>query len=306
MEQPLFTVATITYNSGLWIRQTIESVLSSSYSNFEFLISDDFSTDDTRAIIESCSDQRIRSFFNSSNQGEYSNRNKVLQYAKGKYIIYVDGDDILLKHSLRNLAEYIQEFPEAGMIWGVPSAYINFAVLPYTFSPSIILNLVYYTNIPLAVIGFTETVFKVDLLREVQGFPVSFISGDTWIKKKLMLRTKILFVPMGFIFWRNTPGQATNKLHKECRGMIDGYLIDMNILEDEYFLNHPAEKHTLIKNVRSAFLKNAIRKALIRFEFIHFLKLMKILNFKLTDIFLLGWKWKKDYSPCPDISQPLR
>lgn len=306
MEQPLFTVATITYNSSLWIRETIESVLSSSFRNFEFIISDDCSSDNTRTIIESFSDQRIRSFFNTTNQGEYSNRNKVLQNATGKYIIYVDGDDILLKHTLRNLSDYINDFPDTGMIWGVPPAYINFAVLPYSFSPSIMFKLVYFTHIPLAVIGFTETVFRVDLLREVNGFPVSYISGDTWIKKKLMLRTNTLFVPMGFVFWRNTPGQATNKLNENYKGMIDGYRIDMSILEDEYFINNPDEREELLKNVRSAYLKIAIRKTLMRFQISDFFRLMKIFNFKLSDILLLGRKWNKNYTPTVDLSLPLR
>ena len=94
MPQPLFTVATITYNSSRWVRQAIESVLASSYTDFEYIISDDCSTDDTWDIIQEYKDGRIKAWRNQTNIGEYPNRNIVLRQAKGKYFLFIDGDDL--------------------------------------------------------------------------------------------------------------------------------------------------------------------------------------------------------------------
>lgn len=62
VEQPLFTVATVTYNSGRWIKQAIESVLASSYSDFEYIIADDCSNDDTWSKVNEYNDSRIVAF----------------------------------------------------------------------------------------------------------------------------------------------------------------------------------------------------------------------------------------------------
>ena len=95
MIQPLFTVAVITYNSGQWLQQTIDSILSSSYENFELIISDDCSSDNTWELVKQYKDPRITSIRNTINIGEYPNRNQVLNKAIGRYILFIDGDDIL-------------------------------------------------------------------------------------------------------------------------------------------------------------------------------------------------------------------
>ncbi len=131
-EQPLFTVATITYNSSKWVQQAVDSVLASSFVSFEYILADDCSSDDTWSIVSQYSDSRIVAFRHDQNIGEYANRNSVIKAAKGKYLLFVDGDDVLLKHTLRNLAEYIEDFPTAQMIWGVHPAHIDFAILPHS------------------------------------------------------------------------------------------------------------------------------------------------------------------------------
>ena len=179
--QPLFTVATITYNSGKWVRHAIESVLASTFIDFEYLISDDCSTDDTWAIIEQYNDPRIRSWKNEKNIGEYPNRNKVLKEAKGKYIYYIDGDDILYKSTLRNLSEYVYGFPEAGMIWGIP--HYDFIVFPVLFTPEEIFRIEFLGNYYWSMIGFPETIFKKDILLNAGGFNEKYAWEITILKK---------------------------------------------------------------------------------------------------------------------------
>lgn len=81
------------YNCEKYIRQAIESILNQSYTNFELLISDDCSTDNTKQIIDSYNDSRIRKFHNEVNLGYLKSSNNLVQFAKGVFITFQDADD---------------------------------------------------------------------------------------------------------------------------------------------------------------------------------------------------------------------
>ena len=89
---PLVTVITVTYNSSLYIRDAIESVLTQPYPNFEYIIADDCSTDNTWDIINEYKDSRIKKYRNETNLKEYPNRNKAVTMASGDYVVFVDGE----------------------------------------------------------------------------------------------------------------------------------------------------------------------------------------------------------------------
>lgn len=299
--QPLFTVATITYNSGKWVRQTIETVLASSFTDFELLISDDYSTDDTWEIIQQYNDPRICAWRNETNIGEYPNRNKVLKEAGGKYILYVDGDDIMYKHTLRNLSEYILAFPKADMIWGVQPANIDFAVLPYLFEPEITMRLIYETKIPLAVIGFTETVFRREALEKAGGFSIKYAIGDTYIKKKMAMECSVLFVPMGFMFWRRTDNQASSKVNKGHRNFIEAWLIDMEIIKQ---YTGP-RKAVILRQLKGSFIRRLIINTLLKGKIKQFVQVWQKAGLKLADIWSLFVRYKATYTPCDPGDRPL-
>ena len=90
------------YNGSKWVKQTIDSILRQSYSNFELIISDDNSTDNTIDIIKDIKDNRIKIFKNDTNLGYPSNLEKArLLSSKDSDILYLMGqDDILAKDAL--------------------------------------------------------------------------------------------------------------------------------------------------------------------------------------------------------------
>jgi glycosyltransferase involved in cell wall biosynthesis len=303
--KPLFTIATITYNASKWVKQAVDSILASSFIDFELIIADDCSTDDTWKIIESFKDKRIQSWRNETNIGEYPNRNKVLQSAKGNYILFVDGDDILYKQTLRNLSEYVFEYPEAASIWGVPSARFWFAVLPYMFYPSNTVRLIYETNINLAEIGFAETLFKTEYLKKIGGFSEEYKIGDTWVKKRLAFEYPILFVPMGFMLWRQSAAQASKKINSIYGGFLQNFQIDQKLLATNNWPIDDKLQQRIYKDVRSSFLKNLVRLTLFKFKLADFMKMFTSQKFSLSDVGLIFRKVHKNYLPISDISQPL-
>lgn len=305
VEQPLFTVATITYNSGKWVRQAIESVLNSSYTDFEYIIADDCSNDDTWEIIGLYQDVRIKAFRNEQNIREYPNRNKVLEHAKGKYILYIDGDDILYKHTLRNLSEYINAFPTSDMIWGVLTPLNKYAVLPYLFEPIQTLKLLYDYSNYIGVIGFTETLFSVEALRRAGGFNNKFAIGDIYIRKKLALTCKVLFVPLGFGYWRSTPGQASSKLSLNYRSTIEAMEIDLLILNDPSNPLSDSKKQEVENFLKSTFIRRIIRNVLFKGQIIGFFQILKQVGFRFKDVTLLLRRFKPFDEIVTDISCPL-
>ncbi|MFQ5481319.1 MAG: glycosyltransferase family 2 protein, partial [Nitrospinaceae bacterium] len=90
---PRVSVLMSVYNDSEFLRLAIESILQQTYQNFEFLIIDDGSTDDSRGIIRSYQDSRIRLIVNDQNMGLTQSLNKGLNLSKGSLIARMDSDD---------------------------------------------------------------------------------------------------------------------------------------------------------------------------------------------------------------------
>lgn len=97
---PLVTIVIPTYNGGITIERTIDSVLSQTYKNFEIIILNNCSTDDTLSKIEKYNDERIKVVNNASNIGFEGNWNKSLECITGKYFKLLPDDDLLEPKSL--------------------------------------------------------------------------------------------------------------------------------------------------------------------------------------------------------------
>lgn len=106
----LISVITPSYNSKDFIVSTINSVLSQSYKNWELLITDDCSSDNTWDIIKeySLKDDRIKVFKLAKNSGAPTARNNSLSNAKGKFIAFLDSDDLWLPNKLERQIDFMK------------------------------------------------------------------------------------------------------------------------------------------------------------------------------------------------------
>ena len=100
--QPLISVIMSAFNSEKSIRNALESIINQDYKNFEFLVLDDFSTDNTYEIIQEYSktDNRVRIYKNEKNIGLTKSLNILIKNSKGDYIARQDADDVSLKNRL--------------------------------------------------------------------------------------------------------------------------------------------------------------------------------------------------------------
>ncbi len=93
---PELSVIIPVYNSAEYISEAIESILNQSYQNFELVIINDGSGDNSGSIIKSFSDSRIKYFENEGNRGLVYSLNRGMEESKGRYIARMDADDIAL------------------------------------------------------------------------------------------------------------------------------------------------------------------------------------------------------------------
>lgn len=110
-QKNLITVLMPVFNSGLFVKEAIESILNQSYQNFEFLIINDGSTDQSHAIISSFSDSRIKYINNEVNKGIVDTLNEGLKLSKGRYIARMDADDIALPNRLSKQVNFLAANP---------------------------------------------------------------------------------------------------------------------------------------------------------------------------------------------------
>jgi len=106
---PLVSILLPAYNSESYIKQTIDSILQQSYTEFELLIINDGSTDNTANIIDSYTDKRIQHIKNNGNKGLIFTLNKGIELAKGKFIARIDADDICLPQRIEKQVAWMQQ-----------------------------------------------------------------------------------------------------------------------------------------------------------------------------------------------------
>src|SRR6267142_6107507 len=111
--QPKVSVGLPVYNGAEFLRAALDSILRQDYRDFELIISDNASTDGTRAICQQYAqgDKRIRYFRNESNGGAAENYRRVFELARGDYFNWATHDDIQLPGFLRRCAEVLDKAP---------------------------------------------------------------------------------------------------------------------------------------------------------------------------------------------------
>lgn len=256
---PLVSVLMTAYNRQQYIAEAIESVLASTYKNFELIIVDDCSIDNTVAIAKSYEekDSRIKVFANEQNLGDYPNRNKAASYAKGKYIKYLDSDDIMYPHCLEVMVNAMEKFPEA--CYGLSSVGNVSFPFPQCITPSEAYKehfggLGHFERAPGSAI-ILKRVFD-----EVGGFKSKKYVGDTELWFTLSQQYNLVKFQRDLV-WDRSHLESEKIYEKAEKGISEKRKV-----MTKNFLEHPScpltedEIKQLKKKLKNKTLKNYIRK----------------------------------------------
>ena len=129
MSSPKISVCIPTYNYGQYLTYAIKSVLNQSYRNFELVICDDASTDNTKNVVEGFDDKRIRYIRNDANIGIAPNFNKCVRESKGLYLKFLCADDWFQPNLLEKFSKIMDNYWQVGLVlsamrWVDPNGYL--------------------------------------------------------------------------------------------------------------------------------------------------------------------------------------
>jgi glycosyltransferase involved in cell wall biosynthesis len=106
-----------TYNRAGLVGKTLQSVLKQTFTDYEVIVVDDGSSDNTRQVIESFRDPRVR-YLHQANQGVCVARNNGVKHCHGSYVAFLDSDDLLLESSLEKGAQTLDAYPQVAFTYG--------------------------------------------------------------------------------------------------------------------------------------------------------------------------------------------
>jgi glycosyltransferase involved in cell wall biosynthesis len=207
MDSVLVSVLMTSYNREKFIAEAIESVLGSTYTNFELIIVDDGSMDDTVKIARNYerSDERIKIYINETNLGDYANRNRAASFAKGKYLKYVDSDDKIYNWTLQYCVDMMEKYPDA--VLGIRH-YNNIKedfLLP---TATIYKN---YFEFDILNVGPSGTIFKRDEFEKFGGYDAIYgPASDLYFNLKMANLYPVVLLKKEFFFYRTHEGQELN------------------------------------------------------------------------------------------------
>jgi glycosyltransferase involved in cell wall biosynthesis len=246
MRDPKVTVLTTVYNGERYINEAIQSILAQDFTDYEYLIVDDGSTDSTPQILQWWSERDPRIVIERvpKNRGFAHALNRGLAVARGQYIGRQDADDICVGPRLRRQVEQLDREPDVALV----SA--NFTMIDATGRwsdhrvvenpPAVIAYLMNFTN---AVMGAgPQGMFRRDMARELGGFREDFeVSVDYEFLVRLLQRGKIVVLPFVGLKYRVHNQQSSFQRRDTqrrnglavSRQMLSAYL-DRELSDDEF------------------------------------------------------------------------
>jgi glycosyltransferase involved in cell wall biosynthesis len=184
-----------TYNGQPYLREQLDSILSQLQSDDELIISDDNSNDNTRSIVSSYNDRRVRLITNPSRRSLVGNFANAMAHATGRFIALSDQDDIWVEHRLERMLSLLKEKPELSLVIG---DFIEFnrsgqlcSLPPLGSSPKNGL-----LQLPRIFLGKTKYfgctfLFRSELTRFILPIPPRIESHDIWIAMNACIHGRV-------------------------------------------------------------------------------------------------------------------
>lgn len=182
---PKVSVIMGVYNDEKFLYESIDSILKQSFKDFEFIICDDGSTDNSLKIINSFKDERIIFLQNEKNLGLANTLNKCIRCSKGEYIARMDSDDISLNDRLRKQVEYLDQNLKVAVV-GTQAYFIDENGKRFkNFNRT--LKISFEETIRKSNLIHPSTMIRKNILNEVKGYSVNELTHraedyDLWCK----------------------------------------------------------------------------------------------------------------------------
>ncbi len=271
---PLISVLITAFNREQYIEAAIASVLKSSYTNFELIIVDDCSTDETPVIAKRYVevDDRISVYRNEKNLGQFANRNKAASYAQGEFIKYVDSDDLIYSYTLELMVGFMKRFPKAAMGFCYQGTHPN-QPFPFEVTPSQAFEQ-HFLQGGLMFVGPIGIIYSKKVFNEVNGFEEFGMPSDNHLSLKIASKHNTVAMPGDLFWWRIHANQVFSLDKKSRTGFLNNYTVVLNLIRKHSPLTPEINKSILSKQ-RKIFYINIFKLA---FKYLKPLKALSILQ----------------------------
>ena len=275
---PMVSVIMTAFNREPFIAEAIESVLYSTFDDFELIIVDDCSSDTTVEIIREYEsiDSRIKLFVNERNLGDYPNRNRAVKLAIGEYIMFVDSDDKILPNGIEKCIEKMLRNPLAE--YGIYSSNLR---INKELTPREAIQ-IHFFDTPFLIVGPGGTIQKRKFINSLGGYPEKYgPANDMYYHLKAASKTNIVLLNFDFVYYRRHDGQEINNKKKY---LIFRYLYLKDAINElELFLNNNQKEWLLNKNKRRH-LVNLMKYFFTEGDIRAVVNTVKLTNFKFRDV----------------------
>ena len=209
---PRITVLMSVYNAEANLRESIDSVLDQTFTDFEFLIVDDGSTDKSFDIVKSYDDERIAIIQNKTNIGLIDSLNKGIEKARGAYIARQDADDICHKDRLMQEVDVLDEDPSVVLV-GTWLELINASGDPIgVWQYPTKYNHVKWFLLFNSAVAHPSAMYRTEVVRNVGGYSKDYMYGEDYeLWSRLSKHGKIVNLPQKLQRYRIHPGAVSRR-----------------------------------------------------------------------------------------------
>lgn len=291
MTAPGVSVLVTVFNRAHILRDTVDSLLTSRFRDFEVILVDDCSGDDSWDLCQTLaqSNPQIRAFRNERNLGDYGNRNRAASLARGKYLKYLDADDLIYPHSLQVMVDALEQNPTAGLAL---SANVIDPELPYPelIVPPQFFRRHFFGRSPIGV-GPSAAIIRRDCFEAVGGFSGRQFVGDTELWLKLAERWPVVLLPPALVWWRRHEGQQMSLEMKKPEVLNVRFQLNLDCLQRTAHLNEN-EKSAVMPRLRANHARSLLSFGLRNRRPLTCLQLLKNAGLGLTDVAAGLWGYR--------------
>jgi glycosyltransferase involved in cell wall biosynthesis len=228
--EPVVSVLVTVYNSAQYLRACLESILASTMRDFEVVIVDDLSSDGSVEIAEEFASRHacVRFIRNETNLGDYPNRMKAASLARGRYLKYVDSDDLIYPHTLAVMSEALNANADANLALSHPLPEAD-QPYPWKLSSHDAWSKEFIGTGCMGS-GPTGAIIRCSAFVESGGFRNWGVLSDTDLWYRLSARAPIMLLPPGLVWWRRHSDQEFTKNRAELVYLERGFELVMATL----------------------------------------------------------------------------
>jgi GT2 family glycosyltransferase len=292
--EPLVTIAIPTFNRASWLKKCISAALSQTYRNFEVLVSDNASTDDTAEVLRQFDDTRLRVVRQPTNIGILSNWNACLAGARGDYIVYCSDDDLLAPAILERCLAIARRNPQVPIVLGLCDFYFLEDSHCSVATPSTRFSTGLCEGVPLLIeflrnritLGNCAMMFRTQPLRADGGLPLELAANgaDVAAWARLLMRGKVGFVNESCATYcvHNATETASHSIEACLQGekKLTDYLVRM--------------AGVIVQDARRRRQLQAEAKLFLAGRAVYALAQYRKRGDKFTDVVPWVWRWRRE------------